>query len=185
MTPHFWQLFARQLTDLLFLPPLTRTWLGFRSGAIAGAWYWILKKTKALVVSTSSSVNPSHGDLVLSWVSTRANPNLDIIGVKFDSKLTFEDHACAWYCFSCLSETWYFEVGETYICGHLCVTSLLVCTCSPNPWVWVYEYEYSSGVGVSCWMSPSASWAGGVFGGQALSRSEFLVVVSSTLCCRA
>ena len=28
----------------------------------------------------------------LSGVSIRASPNLDILGVKFDSKLTFEDH---------------------------------------------------------------------------------------------
>ena len=37
MTPHYWQLFACQQTDLLLLPPLTETWLGFRSGAITGA----------------------------------------------------------------------------------------------------------------------------------------------------
>ena len=46
----------------------------------------------ALVVSRSRTVSPPHGDLVLSWVSIRASPNLDIIGVKFDSRLTFEDH---------------------------------------------------------------------------------------------
>ena len=33
-----------------------------------------------------------HLDLVLSGVSTRARSNLAIHGVKFDSKLTFEDH---------------------------------------------------------------------------------------------
>ena len=48
-------------------------------------------KTKALVVCRSRTVNPSHGDLVLPRVTIRASPNLDIIGVKFDSKLTFED----------------------------------------------------------------------------------------------
>ena len=32
---------------------------------------------------------------------------------------------CAWYCFLCLSENWYFEVGETYICGHLSVRSIV------------------------------------------------------------
>ena len=37
-------------------------------------------------------MSPPHGDLVLSGVSIRASPNLDILGVKFDSKLTFEDH---------------------------------------------------------------------------------------------
>ena len=48
-------------------------------------------KTKALVVSRSKTMNPPHGDLVLSGVSISASPNLDIIGVKFDSRLTCED----------------------------------------------------------------------------------------------
>ena len=75
-------------------------------------------------------VSPPHGDLVLSVVSIRTDPNLDIPAVKFDSKLTFEDHVCG--IVSRVSENWYFEVSETYICGHLCVTSLLFCICSPN-----------------------------------------------------
>ena len=37
-------------------------------------------------------MNPAHGDLVLSGVSISASPNLDILSVKFDSRLTFEDH---------------------------------------------------------------------------------------------
>ena len=49
-------------------------------------------KSKVLVVSRSRSVSPPNGDLVLSMVSIRASPNLDILGVKFDSKLTFENH---------------------------------------------------------------------------------------------
>ena len=49
-------------------------------------------KTKALVVSRSRTVNPPHFDLVLSGVSISASPNLDILGVKFDSRLTFEYH---------------------------------------------------------------------------------------------
>ena len=49
-------------------------------------------KTKALVVSRSKTVNPPHGDLVLSGVQIWASPNLDILGVKFDNRLTFEDH---------------------------------------------------------------------------------------------
>ena len=47
-------------------------------------------KTKALVVSRSRTVNPDHGDLVLSGVSICASPNLNILLVKFDSRLTFE-----------------------------------------------------------------------------------------------
>ena len=55
-------------------------------------WCMILNpnKTKALVVSRSAGLSPPHGDLVLSGVSIRAGPNLDILGVKFDSNLTFE-----------------------------------------------------------------------------------------------
>ena len=49
-------------------------------------------KTKALVVCRSRTVNLPYGDLVLSGVSIRASPYFDILGVKFDSKLTFEDH---------------------------------------------------------------------------------------------
>ena len=36
-------------------------------------------------------MNPPLGDLVMSEVSIRASLNLDILGMKFDSKLTFED----------------------------------------------------------------------------------------------
>ena len=48
--------------------------------------------TEAFVFSRSRTVNPPHGDLVLSGVSIGASPNLDILGVKFYGKLTFEDH---------------------------------------------------------------------------------------------
>ena len=56
-------------------------------------WRMILNpnKTKAFVDSRSKTVNPPHSDFVLSGVSIRASPNLDILGVKFDRKLTFED----------------------------------------------------------------------------------------------
>ena len=57
-------------------------------------WCMILNanKTMALVVSRSRTVSSPHGDLVLCGVSIRASHNLEILGVKFDSKLTFEDH---------------------------------------------------------------------------------------------
>ena len=93
-------------------------------------WCMILNpnKTKALVVSRSRT---PKGDLVLSGSFIRASPNLDILGLKFDSKLIFEDHV------RCIvsrhSENWYFEVGETYSCGHLSDTSFIFCICSPNP----------------------------------------------------
>ena len=46
-------------------------------------------------------------------------------------KFIFEDHVRVWHCFSCLSGNWYFKLGEAGICGHLCVTLLLLCNCSP------------------------------------------------------
>ena len=59
-------------------------------------WCMILNpnKTKASVVSRSRTVNRPHGDLVLSGVSICTIPNLDILGMKFDCELTFEDHVC-------------------------------------------------------------------------------------------
>ena len=49
-------------------------------------------KTTVLVVSRSRTVIPPHSDLVLSGVSIWASPNHDILGLNFDSGLTFEDH---------------------------------------------------------------------------------------------
>ena len=49
-------------------------------------------KTNSLVVNRSKTVNPPHVYLVLSGVSIRVSPNLDFLGIRFDSKLTFENH---------------------------------------------------------------------------------------------
>ena len=60
-------------------------------------WYnhWCMirnpNKIKAFVVSRCRGVNLPHGGLVLSWVFICAISNLDILGVKFDRRLTFED----------------------------------------------------------------------------------------------
>ena len=59
-------------------------------------------KTKALVVSRCRTVNPSHGDLVLSGVFVCASPNLDILGITFNSKLTFK--VCVHGIVSCVSQ---------------------------------------------------------------------------------
>ena len=57
-------------------------------------WCMILNpnKTKALVVSRSRTVNPLNGDMVLSGISICASPNFNILDVKFDSRLTYENH---------------------------------------------------------------------------------------------
>ena len=114
MTPHYSQLLARQQTDLLLLPPLPGTWLGFSSGAITACMILNPNQAKALVVSRSRAVNPPHGDLVLSVVSIRASSNLDILGVKFDSKLTFENDVRG-IVSPGLSKNWYFFVLRCYL----------------------------------------------------------------------
>ena len=50
------------------------------------------QKTRALFISRARTVSPPQGDLFLFEVSIHASPNLDILGVKFDSKLTFVGH---------------------------------------------------------------------------------------------
>ena len=59
-----------------------------------GHWCMLLntKKSKALVVSRSRTVYPPHFDLGLAGVPILSSPSLDILGVRFDSKLTFESH---------------------------------------------------------------------------------------------
>ena len=92
MTSHYPQLFASQQIDLLLLPPFNK--ILARIQQWCNYWCMILnpKKTKALVVSRQRTVNPPHGDLPMSRVSIYANPNLDILSVKFDSQLIFEDY---------------------------------------------------------------------------------------------
>ena len=87
MTPHYWQLFARQQTDLLN-NDLVRMleWCNHCCMMLNP------NKSKTLVVSRLRTVNPPNGYLGLSGVSIRVDPSLDILNVKFDRKLTFEDH---------------------------------------------------------------------------------------------
>ena len=141
-------------------------------------WCMILKtnKTKVLISSRSRTVNQPHGDFVLSGVSICASPNLYIHGVKFDSKVIFEDQV--WDIVSRVSERIGILrlVGEVCLWGHLFVTLLLLCNCSPDPWIMFSDVAVLLNVTFS-------ARAPDVFGGQSLSRSEFLVIVSSTSWC--
>ena len=134
-------------------------------------WQMILNpnRTKALVVS----IDPGQWALpMMTWsclgVSIRASPNLDILGVKFDSKLTFENMCVVLFSVS-LRELVFWSKWNVYSWTPLCY-SLQFCICSSNAWV------LFSGVRVSCWISPSAFWMPVVFGGQTLSRSKFLLL---------
>ena len=117
MTPHYWQLFASQHTDLLFLPPLTWIWLGFRSGAITSTWCWILTKQRL-----SSLVYLGLWTLLMMIWSCLGFPFTLVPTSTFLAWLTrhtFEDHVYG--IASRLSKNWYFEFGEMCICGHLSV----------------------------------------------------------------
>ena len=86
LTLNHLQLFAGLQKDLLLLPPLIN-----RDVARIQEWcnHWCMKlnpnKTSALLVSRSRTVNPLQGNLVLSVVSICTCPNLDNLGVKFDT----------------------------------------------------------------------------------------------------
>ena len=84
-----------------------------------------------LVVGRSSTVNPHHGDLVLSGVSICASFNLDILGVKFDNKLTLENHVRS--IVSRVSQ----RIGIMRLVMRVfvdtCFASSLLCICFPNP----------------------------------------------------
>ena len=84
-------------------------------------------------------MSPPHSDFVLSGVSILASHNLDILGVKNNSNLTFKDHVHA--IVSVSLDNSYFEVGEMYICVTRCDFTFVL------P---VLECVFFSGVGVSC-----------------------------------
>ena len=98
--------------------------------------YWCMilnpNKTKALVFSRCRTVNPPHGDLVLSVVSIWGSSNLHIFGVKFDSRLAFEDHVHG--IVSCVFQRiGILRLVKRVFYGHLCVALLLLRNSSPNP----------------------------------------------------
>ena len=106
-------------------------------------WCKILNpnKTNSSVVRRSR-LNSPHGDFILSGVSIQDSPNLNILGVKVDSQLTFKDHVRG--IVSHVSQ----RIGVLRlvkrICTHLSVTLLLFCIYSSNGSV------LFSSVGVSC-----------------------------------
>ena len=84
---------------------------------------------------------PPHRDLVLSVVSIRASPNLDILGEKLDSKLTFED--LVHVILSSVSQ----RIGILWLVKRISGDSSLLLRC-------YFEFvlpilQYFSGVGVS------------------------------------
>ena len=130
-------------------------------------------KTKSLVVGISRTVIPPHGDMVLSWVFIRPSPNLDILGGKIDSKLTFKDHVRG--IVSSVSENEFLSLVDICLWTHLCYFVA----------IWhLFSQSFSTVFGcggqllnvifsflsVRCIQWPD------------LARSEFLILVLSTSC---
>ena len=77
------------------------------------AWFdlWGLKlnasKTKTMIVSRPCTMHPQSPPLTIDGTVLKESDDLDILGVTFDSKLTFEKHLCCLQ--SSFSKTWYLE----------------------------------------------------------------------------
>ena len=53
-----------------------------------------VSKTKTMVVSRSRTVHPQSPPLTIGGTALKESDDLVILGVTFDSKLTFEKHLC-------------------------------------------------------------------------------------------
>ena len=130
-------------------------------------------KTKALVITIARTVSPSQGDLFLFEVSISASPYLDILGVKFDSKLTFEGYVLS-IVFQVFQVS-YFEVGESIFVD----TSVLLCCY----FVFVLPIlEYYSLVWESAAKCHLQLLECQVYSVARLCPDKFPVIVSSTSC---
>ena len=123
-TPHYWQLLASQQTHAV-------TASFSRASARIQEWcnHWCmilnLNKTKVIVVGRSRTVSNPDGALVLRGVSIRASPNLNILGVKFDGKLNFEDHVCGIVFLGIL------RLVNLIFVSTCCVIAILLCSSNP------------------------------------------------------
>ena len=161
MTPHYWQLLASQQTDLLLLPLLTGTWLGFRSGAITSAWFWILtKQCLALLlypglwslhrvtcwsrrfflfalVSTSTS---------LAWSFTASSPSKNMCDVRGIVSRVYQ------------------RIGILRLVKRVFVGTPVLLRCYYAFVLPIFQYCSPVWGLACCWMSPSSSRWPGVFG---------------------
>ena len=52
-------------------------------------------KTKTMIVSRSRTMHPQSPQLTIGWTVLKESDDLVILGVTFDSKMTFEKHLCS------------------------------------------------------------------------------------------
>ena len=51
-------------------------------------------KTKTMIVSSSRTMYPQSPPLTIDGTVLKESDDMDILGVTFDSKMTFEKHLC-------------------------------------------------------------------------------------------
>ena len=66
-------------------------------------------KTKAMIVSRSSTIHPNSSRLTLGRTVLMESANIVTLGVTFDAKIIFETHPRSVYFQSCSSVAWYHE----------------------------------------------------------------------------
>ena len=65
-------------------------------------------KIKTMIVSRSCTMHPQSPPLIIGGTVLKESDDLVILGVIFDSKMTFEKHLRS-VSRSCFSKTWYLE----------------------------------------------------------------------------
>ena len=176
MTPHYCQLFCKQADKPAVDASLNRDF--GRIQEWCNHWCMILNpnKTKALVVRRSRTMSHPHGDLDLSGVSIRTSANLNILGMKFDRKLTFKDlvHGIV----SRVSQ----KIGILRLVKSIFVDTSVLLHCYFAFVIPIIAYCLQCGGQLLNVIFSILSAMCTVFSGQALPRSEFLVVQSLTSC---
>ena len=141
-------------------------------------------KTKALVISRSRTVSPPQGDLVLFEVSIRTSPNLDILGLKFDSKLAFEDHVRS-ILFRVSKRIDILRLVKRYLWTPLCYFVAILHLFSQSLSIVLWCGSQLLNVTFSFLRARCIQWPGFERHSYSVARlcpDKFLVVVSSTSC---
>ena len=66
-------------------------------------------KTKTMIVSKPHTMHPQSSPLTIGRTVLKESDDLVILGVTFDSKITFAKHASSLGFYSSISKTWYLE----------------------------------------------------------------------------
>ena len=100
---------------------------------------WIMKliasKAKTIIVSWSRTIHHQSTPITLDGTVQKESVDLVILGVTFDSKMTFEKHLWSVSMQSCNSEDWYHEkVSASILLRSFCSIVLPVLEYSSTMW---------------------------------------------------